>query len=326
MKLIISCLCLVFLLSLSDQTIAANRFWISAIPSNWNNTANWSNVSGGAGGFSVPVAGDAVTFNNVRRGNCLIDVAVNILSLTINAGYTGTITQGAHTMVVANNATFSAGIFLGGSSNISIGGNFTMSGTNFTSTSATLQIDGDPAFTSGVFIHNNGTVKLNATGTTTISGTSPTFFILEFVGNGFNYNITSTGNITVANSLNISGSSFYNLNTGNIDVLGNINVTNTAAGAGGSASVNIIGAGTQNFTGATAAGLGALPMLTINKPSGTLNLFNFPASSNTFSYIAGTINAGSSTYCFVDGTAATYTISGSLSLNNICLLYTSDAA
>jgi hypothetical protein len=317
MKLTISSLCLVFVLSLSFQSQAANRFWVSAAPSNWNNTANWSNVSGGAGGFSVPVAGDAVTFNNVRRGNCTIDVALNILSLTINAGYTGTITQGAHTINISNAATLSAGQFLGGSSNINIGGSFTLSGTNFTSTSAILEIDGDPAFTSGVFTHNNGTVKLNATGTTNITGTSPTFYILEFVGNGFNYNINSTGNVTVTNSLNISGALTYILNTGDIDVTGNINVTNTATGDGGSASVNIIGAGNQNFTGASAAGLGALPMLTINKPSGTLNLINFPASSNTFSYIAGTINAGSSTYCFVEGTTGNYTISGSVSLNNI---------
>ncbi|HET7000230.1 MAG TPA: hypothetical protein VFI33_02930, partial [Puia sp.] len=116
MKLTISPLCLVFILFLSIQTQAANRFWVSATPSNWNNTANWSNVSGGAGGFSVPVAGDAVTFNNIRRGNCTIDVAVSILSLTINAGYTGTISQGAHTITISNAATLSAGVFLGGSS------------------------------------------------------------------------------------------------------------------------------------------------------------------------------------------------------------------
>ena len=317
MKLTIFTLCLVFSLSISFQTQAANRFWVSAAPSNWNNTANWSNVSGGAGGFSVPVAGDAVTFNNVRQGNCTIDIAVNILSLTINAGYTGTITQGAHTINISNAATFTAGVFLGGSSNITIGGGFTLNGTNFTSTSAILEIDGNPAFTSGVFTHNNGTVKLNATGATNITGTSPTFYILEFVGNGFNYNINSTGNVTVTNSLNISGTLTYNLNTGDIDVTGNINISNTAAGAGGSATVNIIGAGNQNFTGASAAGLGALPMLTINKPSGTLNLFNFPASSNTFSYVAGTINSGSSTYIFADGTTGNYTISGSISLNNI---------
>jgi len=317
MKLTIFILCLVFILCLTFQTQAANRFWVSAAPSNWNNTANWSNVSGGAGGFSVPVAGDAVTFNNIRRGNCTIDIAVNIGSLTINAGYTGTILQGAHTINITNDIVLSAGQFLGGSSNITVGGNFTLNGTIFTSTSATIEIDGDPAFTSGVFTHNNGTVKFNATGTTNITGTSPTFFTLEFVGTGFNYNINSTGNFRVTNSLNISGSSLYNLNTGDIDVTGDINITNTAAGAGGSASVNIIGAGTQNFTGATTAGLGALPMLTINKSTGTLNLFNFPASSNTFSYIAGTINAGSSTYCFVEGTTGNYTITGSINLNNI---------
>ena len=235
MKLIINCLCLVLILSLSCQIQAANRFWVSATPSNWNNTANWSNVSGGAGGFSVPAAGDAVTFNNVRRGNCTIDIPVNITDLTINAGYTGTIIQGAHTIIISDDAVLSAGQFLGGSSNITISGNFTLSGTNFTSTSATLQIDGDPAFNSGVFTHNNGTVKFNATGTTNISGTSPTFFTLEFVGNGFNYNINSTGNIRVTNSLNVSGTSTYNLNTGDIDVTGNINITNTAAGASGSA-------------------------------------------------------------------------------------------
>jgi len=317
MKLTIFILCLVFILCLTFQTQAANRFWVSAAPSNWNNTANWSNVSGGAGGFSVPVAGDAVTFNNIRRGNCTIDIAVNIGSLTINAGYTGTILQGAHTINITNDIVLSAGQFLGGSSNITVGGNFTLNGTIFTSTSATIEIDVDPAFTSGVFTHNNGTVKFNATGTTNITGTSPTFFTLEFVGTGFNYNINSTGNFRVTNSLNISGSSLYNLNTGDIDVTGDINITNTAAGAGGSASVNIIGAGTQNFTGATTAGLGALPMLTINKSTGTLNLFNFPASSNTFSYIAGTINAGSSTYCFVEGTTGNYTITGSINLNNI---------
>src|ERR1700686_4092473 len=114
MKLTIHCLCLVFILSLSYPIQAANRFWVSATPSNWNNTANWSNVSGGAGGFSVPVAGDAVTFNNVRLGSCTIVIAVNISSLTINVGYTGTISQGAHTVAISNGATFLAGQFLGG--------------------------------------------------------------------------------------------------------------------------------------------------------------------------------------------------------------------
>jgi fibronectin-binding autotransporter adhesin len=315
MRLSIGCLCLVFLLS-SIRSSAA-RFWVAAGPSNWNNTANWSTASGGAGGASVPGVGDAVTFNNVRNGNCTIDVPVNVLSLTVN-GYAGIITQGTNTIASVNNASFLSGTFAGGAANITIAGNFTLAGTAFTSTSAVLEIDGDAAFTSTTFVHNNGTVKFNATGgTTTISGTSAAYYILEFVGKGFNYNITSTGSTTVSNSLNLTGTLFYNLNTGTIVVSGNINVTNTATGCGGTGQINITGTGIQNFVGSTVAGAGGLPKLTINKPSGTLNLSNFPASSNDFTYTAGSINAGTSTYCFIDGNTTPYTISGSLNLQNI---------
>ena len=205
-----------------------------------------------------------------------------------------------------------------GTAGITVNGDFTLSGTAFTSTSGILEFDGNADFTSGAFIHNNGSVRFNAAGgTSAITGNSPTFYILEFAGNGSNYNINSIGNIIVLNSLNLTGNLFYNLNTGTIDVRGNISVTNTAPGCGGSALININGTANQNFSGSSAAGLGALPRLTINKTSGTLNLSNFPASSNDFTYTAGTVNAGTSTYCFLDGTTTPYTISGNLALNNI---------
>src|ERR1700680_902390 len=105
MKLTITCLCIVLILSICNNATAA-RFWIAAGPSNWNNTANWSNASGGAGGFSVPGLADAVTFNNQGLGNCTIDVPANVLSLTVAASYTGTILQGANTFSTINNATF----------------------------------------------------------------------------------------------------------------------------------------------------------------------------------------------------------------------------
>jgi Secretion system C-terminal sorting domain len=315
MRLSIRWLCLVLLLSVSIHSTAA-RFWVAAAPSNWNSVANWSNVSGGAGGFSVPGPADAVTFDNSRNGNCTIDIPVNVLNITVN-GYTGTITQGANTISTVNNASFSTGIFTGGSANITIGGNFTLAGTAFTSTTSVLEFDGNAAFTSATFIHNSGTVKFNATGVTTISGTNPAFFILQFVGNGFNYNLSSVGNISVSKSLNLTGASTYNFNTGAIDVTGDINITNTAAGCAGSGQININGAGIQNFIGSTIAGAGGLPKLTINKLSGTLNLSNFPASSNDFTYLAGTINAGTSTYCFTDGNTSPYTITGILNLTNI---------
>jgi hypothetical protein len=317
--LLILCLCLSF------QVKAANRFWISILPSNWNNAANWSNVSGGVGGFSVPGSGDAVNFNALGLGNCTIDAPLNVLNFTVAVGYTGTISQGANTILINNNASFSGGSISGGSANISVLGNFTVAGTLFTATSAILEFDGNSTFTSGSFIHNNGTVRYNATGATSISGLSPIFSTLEFVGNGFNYNINSTGDITVLISLNLTGALPYNLNTGTMDVNGDINVSNTAAGCSGSALININGIGVQNFNGSNIAGAGSLPQVTINKISGSLKLANFPASSNNFTYTAGTLIPGTSTYCFIDGTAATYSISGSLGLNNIRFLAITNA-
>lgn len=302
------------------QLRAANRFWISPTPSNWNNTANWATTSGGAGGASVPGAADNVTFDNNGIGNCTIDIAVDINKITVAASYTGTISQGGNTFATVGTASFSGGGFSGGTANITFGGNFTLSGAAFTSTAAVLEFDGNSAFTSGTFSHNNGTVRYNASGATTISGTSPAFYDLEFVGEGFAYNMTSTGNIAVGGSLALSGTLTYNLNTATLDVAGDINVTNTAIGCAGSALIDLDGAGTQNFNGAAVAGEGALPQVTIDKPSGTLNLTGYPTSSNAFTYTAGTVSAGTSAWCFTNGNSTPYTISGSLTFNNIMFM------
>ena len=103
-KAILLSSCLLLLIS---KTNAANRFWVATGPSNWNNTANWSIVSGGAGGSSVPGAADAAIFDNNGAGNCTIDIAVTITSVNVNATYIGTISQGANTITTSGTATFS---------------------------------------------------------------------------------------------------------------------------------------------------------------------------------------------------------------------------
>lgn len=83
-----------------NSSLGANRYWISAAASNWNNTANWSTTSGGAGGASVPLATDDVFYNNNGLGNCLIDVAAVINSININTSFTGTIDLNGNTFNV----------------------------------------------------------------------------------------------------------------------------------------------------------------------------------------------------------------------------------
>ncbi|MDP4254181.1 MAG: T9SS type A sorting domain-containing protein [Bacteroidota bacterium] len=318
MKSVFTLLGLLFLTSMVNLASAAvTRFWVANSSTNWNSTSNWATSSGGAGGASVPGLTDNAVFDNGGTGNCNVDIPVTITNLTVNSTYSGTIIQGAHVMIFGNNVTLAGGVFAGGSSNITVAGTFTLSGTAFTATSAILELDGNSAFTGGSFAHNNGTVRYNGAGTQTISGTSPNFYTLELVGNGHNFALSSTPDITVANSLNITGTGTYNINAGIIDANGDINITNTATGCAGTALINISGTGLQVFTGAAAAGQGALPKVTINKPSGALNLANFPTISNAFTYTAGTVNGGTSTVCFVDGSSNPYTISGSIALNNI---------
>lgn len=314
------CVFIFFLISLSNSSIAA-RYWVANVASNWNNAANWSNVSGGAGGFSVPGVADDVNFDNSGTGSCTIDAVVNVKSLNIDAGYNGNIIQGTSSLTTVNAALFTGGTFTGGTGNITIGGNFTLSGCAFTSTSGVLELRNiTAAFTSATFTHNNGTVKLNSITGQTISGVSPVFYSLEVVGAGNTYTISSTGNITVLNSLNLTGTQLYTLNTGIIDVKGDINSSNTNTGCGGSGLININGTGVQNFNGSNTAGTGALPQLTINKASGALNLDNFPSVANNFTYIAGTINAGSSTFCFTRGSVSNYNITGTITLNNMAFI------
>src|SRR5882672_11032715 len=87
-----------------------NRFWISAAASNWNNTSNWSAVSGGAGGASVPTAGNVAVFNGAggRNGNCSLDIAPSVSGSTIN-GYSGTVDLSGFTLTTSGPNTFTTG-------------------------------------------------------------------------------------------------------------------------------------------------------------------------------------------------------------------------
>jgi hypothetical protein len=50
----------------------ASRYWIGN-NSVWNSTANWSTISGGSGGASVPTASDNVFLDSNSPGNCVIN-------------------------------------------------------------------------------------------------------------------------------------------------------------------------------------------------------------------------------------------------------------
>jgi hypothetical protein len=87
-------------------------FWVSNVPSNWNNALNWSNTSGGPGGDGVPDYASVVTYDQSGIGNCLIDIPIFPYSFYVTHGYDSTITQNNNT-VQAGYGLFDGGNFVG---------------------------------------------------------------------------------------------------------------------------------------------------------------------------------------------------------------------
>jgi len=106
----------------------ANRFWVLGT-GNTSDTAHWSATTGGAGGETVPVAGDSVTFdsNSGTAATVTVDVALSAASITINKSdltllhNAGTTLTGAMTLTTGtlntNGQTCSWGSFSSSNSN-----------------------------------------------------------------------------------------------------------------------------------------------------------------------------------------------------------------
>src|SRR3989338_8603512 len=106
----------------------ASRFWVGGT-GNTSDTAHWSATTGGAGGETVPVAGDTVTFdsNSGTAATVTVDVALSAASITINKSdltllhSAGTTLTGAMTLTVGtlntNGQTCSWNLFDSGNSN-----------------------------------------------------------------------------------------------------------------------------------------------------------------------------------------------------------------
>ncbi|HET6990987.1 MAG TPA: hypothetical protein VFJ43_06670, partial [Bacteroidia bacterium] len=313
---------ILFLLGIfSVNAHAAKRYWVGATSNSWKLKANWSSSSGGAGGSTIPGSSDTAFFDGSATSHhrCDIDSTVNIKRLSMTGD---TLSQGANTITIGSvGATLSGGVFLGGSSDITVSGTFTISGNTFTSTSGTFSTSANLTISSGSFTHNSGTLSLTASSTLAISRTGGvTFYNLSFAPTTTStYTITSTTAINVSHLLSYDGSSAITVNTGNINAKGDISITNTSTSGNGTATITINGSGTQTITGTSTVAQGKLPNIVINKSSSdTLKLVNTISVIGNWTYTAGKISAGTSTLYF----ANVLTITGNHSLYNVIFVGT----
>lgn len=63
----------------------SDRYWVAAAAGDWDDTANWSETSGGAGGASVPASGDDVYFDANGPGVCTMPSGPTAATVTVES-------------------------------------------------------------------------------------------------------------------------------------------------------------------------------------------------------------------------------------------------
>jgi uncharacterized repeat protein (TIGR01451 family) len=154
--------------SQSDKTITANssnnggnntnwvfggvtRYWVGAgagNPEDWDDNANWSDASGGAGGFSYPVAGDTAVFNGAGANgnkNITLDAAVSAVAITNTGGYTGVFNLAGYNVTLSGSLQWDGGTLNAstGTPTITVGGNWDLSAGTFTAGASTVNMIGN---------------------------------------------------------------------------------------------------------------------------------------------------------------------------------------
>ncbi|MEZ4921687.1 MAG: T9SS type A sorting domain-containing protein [Crocinitomicaceae bacterium] len=222
----------------SSVVFSADRYWISGAGSNWNNTANWSTTSGGAGGASVPGVSDVAIFDANGTGNCTVDMAVSLGGITLS-GFTGTIDINGNTFsITSGDCTLNSGTINdtpGTSSfNVSSTGNADFQGTTF---GAIVDCSSDRIFLDGsVFNASASFVKTGANNDNSSGGNTFNADV-NITNSGTGYFLTANSspdtyasNVTLVNT----GSEriYFADNSAGNTIAGNLTMTNALAGFG----------------------------------------------------------------------------------------------
>ena len=246
----------------------------------WSNGLNWT-------GDAVPGSSALVVFNDLSSNPATFDVADQIGSLTIEAGYTGTITLAA---TMTND------------------GAFVMNGGNLTMGSTTVNQNDDWTYTAGVVNAGTSNVVFASTDLAVSSGAMTFYDVTLSLGGG--------NSLTVTGTMDVDGLTITSIDciggTGTIAVSGNITTTDTTVCQSGTAKILIDGSGAQTI--GASGGAGGLPAIEINN-SGTVTIQDTIHMDDNWVFTGGTVDAGTSTVVF-DGSETSVT-TGTMAFNNV---------
>ena len=144
----------------ASKTLAATIHWDGGgADTNWSTAVNWSTDT-------VPGSGDVALFNASSTTNTLIDSDIQVLGISVESGYLGTITQTLNSSVTigTNGFALNGGTFTAGSGMIDINDGFTITGSAIFNASTT------PIFVSGNWNNGGGTFNAGSSAITLDGG------------------------------------------------------------------------------------------------------------------------------------------------------------
>jgi|GEM_PF-2470854 len=192
---------------------AANRYWVGPAGGTIQGMVNWSSVAGGAcgtGGASVPGPSDVVIFQSSCNNGPTTDANLSVAGITMNAGFTGTVTQGGSFTITVGSSNYiqNGGNFVGGTGSIIINGTATIASGTMTTTSGTTTVTNMVINGTGkVVMATNGILQIMGNGTPlsgsgTLDVTTNTPNTVEYKGNGVT-NITAATPVTAYHHLKL---------------------------------------------------------------------------------------------------------------------------
>lgn len=303
---------------------SANRYWVSAVNSNWNNTSNWSSVSGGSGGASIPGASDVAIFDGAagKNGNCSLDIPITVSGFQLNINYTGSITQNLFQLIIGSSgAVFSGGAFIGGNAPVTFNGPFTLNGGSFNSSQLLTEFFGtSSSFLSGTFNSNNSLARFDNAQNMSFS-VPITFNDIDFQTSLNSPCVfTITGTCFVNGKMTISGSNPFGFKgNGGIELKNDLYLMNTTNSSINDNLFNLRfnGTGNQTIYGATTPYRCSLPNTIISKNTGILYLKDYITFKNDYTYINGSVNCTTYTNTVIFSSSKNINVSGTHTLNDV---------
>lgn len=164
-----------FFLASAQPLQAATLYWVGSDGANGSVASNWKTTDpgscGGGDAGAAPTSADTIVFDADCDNGATLDSSftATVDTVTINSGYTGTISQGLD-LAVTNNFTQGGGTYTAGANNLDINGSFSFTSGSFTAPSSLMTIYDDFSASAGVtFDANGGTIRFDSDGQNSVS-------------------------------------------------------------------------------------------------------------------------------------------------------------